>query len=230
MSARSDILSGKFRGSTAGAEAARKAGGTGALAELFGSFVGYANATWRYAAQPGGLTAQSLLDGDGQKDVACGTLREAFKTMVRDDLGVSAMNADINEYFLTKPDLKCFDDRVKGNVGNFGSGTYNLACHFSTHYFVQAEGRYLDPCLMAAYSSNDGPIAHRTKPIQGVAGALRKSGTGRTMVILRLVQRAVPGFGSVWEILTPAECKKALSSKDLDALRNDTDIKAGKLL
>ncbi|HEX9564923.1 MAG TPA: hypothetical protein VF981_13160 [Gemmatimonadaceae bacterium] len=229
MSARKDILDGKFRNSPAGSEALRKAGG-GTLAEHFASFVGYANATWHYAAQPGGLTATSLLDGDGQQNVACGTLREAFKIILRDDLGIGVANADINEYFLTKPGLQCFDPRVKGNVGNFGRGTFDVACHFSTHYFVQAEGKYLDPCLMSVYSSVNGPIAHRTRPIQGSAGSLRKAGTGLALVILRLQQRQVPGFGSVWEILLPAECKKAVAAKDLQALKNDPDIKAGKLL
>lgn len=64
MSARADILAGKFKTSPAAMAALRAAGGSGPAAELFSSFVGYANSTWSYAAQPGGLTAKNLLDGD----------------------------------------------------------------------------------------------------------------------------------------------------------------------
>jgi hypothetical protein len=231
MSARADILSGKFKGTPVAADALRKAGGTGADAELFASFVGYANATWSYAAQPGGQTAQALLDGDGAKNVACGTLREAFKLMLREDLNLpDVANADINEYFLTKPDLQCFDPKVKGNVGNHGKNSFELACHFSTHYFVRTGGKYLDPCLMSAYTSTDGPIAHRTKLVVNSVG-VRKAGTGAALVILHLLTgRSVPGFGSVWEILLPSECKTTLTAAELAALKNDPDVKAAKLL
>lgn len=233
MSARDDILSGKFKTSPAGAEALRKAGGTGAEAELFASYVGYANAMWSYAAQPGAQKAQDLLDGDGTKSVACGTLREAFKLMLRDDLRLTDVaNADINEYFLTKPDLKCFDAKVTGNVGNHGKTSFNLACHFSTHYFVRAGTTYYDPCLMSVYTSTDGPIGQRTRLVANTGGGgLRKAGTGKALVLLHLLTgRTVPGFGSVWEILTPAECAGVLAPNELQGLKNDPDIKAGKLL
>jgi hypothetical protein len=100
--------------------------------ELFAGFVGYASAHWSYAAQSGAQKAPDLLDGEGTKMVACGTQREALKIIMRDDLKLTARNADINERFLTKPSLQCFDAKVKGNVGNHGSTTFDLACHFST--------------------------------------------------------------------------------------------------
>ena len=232
MSARADILNGKFKDGPAGQEALRKAGGLGAEAELFASFVGYAAATWSYAAQPGGSTAANLLAGDGAKNVACGTVREALKLMMREDLKLPAVvNADINEYFLTKPDLNCFDAKVKGNVGNHGKPSFDLACHFSTHYFVRSGTKFYDPCLMAVYTHERGPIAHTTKVVAGSAGALRKAGTGRSLIVLHLLQgRTVPGFGSVWEILLPAECRKALSANELAGLKNDPEVKAAKLL
>jgi hypothetical protein len=231
MSAREDILSGKFQKSPAGQLAHTKAGGTGAVADLFASFVGYANATWNYAAQAGGQTAQGLLDGDGKKSAACGTVREALKTLLRDDLHLTDVkNEDINEYFLTKPGLECFDSQVKGNVGNHGKMTFDLACHFSTHYFVSTGGKHYDPCLMAVYTSQDGPIAHRTKVIKDTEGALRKAGTGRSLLILNLLRgRAVPGFGSVWEILLPSECKAVLPRNQFESLKNDQDVKNARL-
>lgn len=232
MSARQDILDGKFKDSPAGKAALRAAGGTGAAADLFAGFVGYAGANWHYSAQSGAQTAPALLAGDGTKNVACGTLREALKIMMREDLKLTAANADINEYFLTKPGLECFDPKVKGNVGNLGATAFNLACHFSTHYFVESGGKFYDACLTAVYNNKDGPIAHRTRLIIGSTN-LRKAGTGLALVILKqLMGRTVPGFGTVWEILTPAECKRAgvLSAQDLQALKNDPDVKAGKLL
>jgi molybdopterin biosynthesis enzyme MoaB len=44
--------------------------------------------------------------------------------------------------------------------------------------------------------------------------------------------RTVPGFGEVWEMLTPVECKchAVLSAQQLQALKSDLDIMAGKLL
>jgi hypothetical protein len=142
MSARQEILNGKFKESPSGLEALRAASGSGAMAELFAGFVGYAGAHWSYAAQSGAQKAPDLLDGDGSKNVACGTLREALKIMMREDLALTVRNADINERFLTKPSLRCFDSKVKGNVGNHGSTTFDLACHFSTHYFVETGGKY----------------------------------------------------------------------------------------
>jgi hypothetical protein len=232
MSARADILSGKFQKSPAGAGAHAKAGGKGPVADLFASFVGYANATWSYAAQPGGQTAQGLLDGEGTKSVACGTVREALKIMLREDLQLADVkNEDINEYFLTKPGLECFDNKVKGNVGNHGKATFDLACHFSTHYFVSTGGKHYDPCLMSVYTTQDGPIGHRTKLVQNSEGALRKAGSGKSLLILNLLRgRAVPGFGSVWELLVPSECKSALPGNLFAALKNDPDVKSAGLL
>jgi hypothetical protein len=233
MTARQDILAGKFKASPAATTALAQAGGTagGATAELFANFVGYANATWSYAAQPGAQTAPALLDGDGAKSIACGTIREALKLMLREDLNLTDVkNADINGYFLTRSGLQCFDPKVKGNVGNHGKPTFDLACHFSTHYFLQTGGKFFDPCLMAVYAKEDGPISHRTKVIGSMEG-LRKAGTGRALLLLRLLRgRTVPGFGSVWEVLTPAECKTVLSATELQTLKNDQDVKDSKLL
>jgi hypothetical protein len=231
MSARQEILNGKFKDTPTGKAALRAAGGAVATADLFAGFVGYASENWNYSAQSGAQTAPSLLSGDGTKNVACGTLREALKIMMREDLKLAATNADINEYFLTKPGLECFDSNVKGNVGNFGATTFNLACHFSTHYFVESGGKFYDACLTAVYSNKDGPIAHRTRLVMGSSN-LRKAGTGRALVILKqMLGRTLPGFGTVWEILTPAECKQpgVLSAQDLKALKNDPDVKASKL-
>jgi len=232
MSARQDILNGKFKDSATAKAALRAAGGTGGTAELFASFVGYAAENWNYSAQSGAQTAAGLLAGEGTKNVACGTLREALKIMMREDLSLTAVNTDINEYFLTKHGLTCFDPKVKGNVGNHGENKFDLACHFSTHYFVETGGKYYDACLTAVYGSPDGPIGHRTRLVMGSIN-LRKAGTGPSFVVFRQIPgRTVPGFGTVWEILTPAECKKSgvLSATDLQALKNDPDVKVGKLL
>ena len=232
MSARQDILDGKYKTSPSGVAAARAAGGAGAMADLFAGFVGYASAHWSYAAQSGAQKAPDLLDGEGTKMVACGTLREALKIIMRDDLKLTARNADINERFLTKPSLQCFDAKVKGNVGNHGSATFDLACHFSTHYFVETEGKFYDPCLMAVYAMSDGPIAHKTSLIKN-SNNLRKAGKGRSLVILKLLPgRTVPGFGEVWELLVPEECKRkgVLTPQDFQALKSDPDVVAGQLL
>ena len=232
MSARQDILSGKFKDSLAGTSALRAAGGAGATAELFAGFVGYAAANWSYAAQSGAQKAPDLLADEGAKFVACGTLREAFKIMLREDLNLTVANTDINDRFLTKPSLSCFDSKVKGNVGNRGSPTFEAACHFSSHYFVETGGKYYDPCLMAVYTSPSGPIAHKTSLVKN-SNNLRKVGTGKSLYILRILPgRSVPGFGEVWEILTIAECKgrSVLSAQDLQALKVDPEIMAAKLL
>ena len=116
-----------------------------------------------------------------------------------------------------------------GNVGNHGKATYDVACHFSTHYFVEAGNDFFDPCLMAVYKSIDGPIGHKTRLVLG--SPLRKAGTGKALVILNLLPgRSTPGFGEVWEILLPAEWKTVLKREELQALKNDPDVKAAKLL
>jgi len=209
VSAREDIIAGTCRNNPAARTAFRAAGGNGQVAELFRNFVGYASANWKYSAQSGAQTAKNLLDGIGKKSVACGTLREAFKIMVREDLKLTAKNADINERFLAKPHLRCFDPLVKGNVGNYGKETFNLACLFTSHYFVQVAGKFYDPCLMAVYTSLEEPIAHRARSIIGTKNPhIRVVGTGKALVLLKPVLKAVPGFGSVWLILLPKDVKK----------------------
>ncbi|VAW76496.1 hypothetical protein MNBD_GAMMA15-1622 [hydrothermal vent metagenome] len=235
MSARKDIIDGKFKNNTAAKAALRAAGGNGPLAVLFGNFVGYANVNWKYSAQSGAQTAKNLLDGTGKKNVACGTLREAFKIMIREDLKLVAKNADVNGYFLTKPDLKCFDPSVKGNVGNQGKQTFDLACHFSAHYFVQVAGKFYDPCLMAVYTSLEGPIAHRTSMIKGTYPYVRMAGDGKALVLLQhLPGKAVSGFQSVWRILLPKDLKKKgaeLVSKDnLKLIKKNQRVKNSRLL
>lgn len=231
MSARADILAGKFAKSPAGSAALTKAGGVGPVATLFAGFVGYANATWSYSAQSGGQTAANALSGDGPKSLACGTIREALKLMLREDLGLTDVaNADINEYFITKPGLECFDPKVKGNLGNHGSQNFGLGCHFSTHYFLSTGGKFYDPCLMAVYSGERQPIGETTKLVTGCPGGLRSAGTGKDLIILHLLAgRSLPGFGSVWEILTPKECKTALAKNELAWVMNDFTVKASKV-
>ena len=231
MSARQEILNGTFKNTATGKAAFHAAGGSGPMADLFAGFVGYAGENWNYAAQPGAQTAPALLGGDGPKTVACGTLREALKIMIREDLKLTATNTDINEYFISKPGLHCFDSKVKGNVGNHGSPSFDLSCLFSTHYFVETGGKFYDACLTAVYTHRDGPIAHRTPLIIG-SNHLRKAGKGRSLVVFKQITgRTVPGFGSVWEILTLDECKRpgVLSPKDFQAVKNDPDVKASRL-
>lgn len=201
------------------------------MADLFAGFVGYAGAHWTYSAQSGAQKAPDLLAGEGAKNVACGTLREALKIMMREDLQLTVRNTDINDRFLTKPSLQCFDAKVKGNVGNHGSMTFDLACHFSTHYFVETDGKFYDPCLMAVYATSDGPVAHKTSLIKN--SNMRKAGKGRSLLILKLLPgRIVPGFGEVWEILVPEECKRkgVLTAQEFQAVKSDPDVVAGQLL
>lgn len=217
MTARADILTFKHDIPKLKAEAAIAR----TLADkLFENFVAYAAANWDYAAQPGGQTADSALSGTGRKALACGTIREALKKMFREDIGCAdAKNADLNEYFITKPDLKCFDPKVKGNLGNRGSATFNLGCHFSSHFFLESGGKFYDACLSTTYASATGPIFHKTRQVgtltETVPG-LRFAGVGKSTIVLRLIPgRAVPGFGSVWEILTLDETKRLLNGTDL---------------
>jgi hypothetical protein len=65
---------------------------------------------------------------------------------------------------------------------------------------------------MAVYSNGEGPIAHKTSLIKN-SNNLRKAGSGKSLVILKLLPgRTVHGFGEVWEILLPAECKRKRSA------------------
>lgn len=233
MSAREEILAGTYKDTAAGVAALRAAGGTSDVDKLFASFVGYASVHWNYAAQSGKQTAEDLLDGEGTKNVACGTLRSALIILLR-DMQLKVNVVDLNDRFLSKPSLSCFDPKVKGNVGDYGSAIFDAACHFSSHYFLETGGKYYDPCLMATYSNSNGPIGHKTSLVLNSGPDwLRKVGSGRSFYILKLVPaKTVPGFGEVWHMLTPAECKIAgvLTAKQMQAVKADPDVMAGKLL
>lgn len=230
MSARDDIIAGKFKDSLEWKVALHAAGGTGggATATLFANFVGYASASWDYAAK--GNTAKDILTGDGRKFVACGTLREMLMLLFREELNLT-VSPQQESHFLCKPSLRCFDSKVKGNVGDHGKPTFDVATRFNEHYFCETGGRFYDPCLMAVYQSKEGPVGQRLKPINGGAGELYKAGTGKALVILHLLRnRPVPGFDSVWEILLPAECKKVLDQRNLQAVKDDLDVKVSGLI
>jgi hypothetical protein len=197
---------------------------------LFENFLQYASANWNYSAQSGKQTAADLLSGTGSKNVACGTLREAFKLLIRNELNLQAENQDINGYFISKPTLKCFDNKVTGNIANPGSGFFNLGCHFSTHYFVKSEGKYYDPCLSTTYSSATEPILITTNLVMAfTGGSLRYGGTGKSTVILRLIPgKTVPGFGSTWELFSLAKdnLSKKLTTKEYAALKATPALKS----
>lgn len=61
MTAHDDIIAGKFKDSLEWKEALHAAGGAGggATATLFANFVGYASASWDYAAKGGPLASAS---------------------------------------------------------------------------------------------------------------------------------------------------------------------------
>lgn len=204
--------------------------------KLFDNFIGYAGAHWKYAAQQGAQTAEDALAGDGAKTLACATIRKALKIMLNDVLATPSNNVDINEYFVTRPGLKCFDPLVTGNLGNHGSGIFNLGCHFSTHYFLSCNGKYYDPCLTSVYTSAEGPVMWKTSVVKGEklgspsVPSLRRAGTGMTLTFLhQLAGRVVPGFGTVWEVLRPQELKGALSKPDYAIAITDPVVKVAGL-
>jgi hypothetical protein len=245
MSARDDILSAKYQDHPAAREAKHAAIGCDeTLATLFANFVGYAAANWDYVAQPGSMTALDLLNGNGRKSPACGTLREAMMILVKDELGLTASPAAQNNAFLVRPGLNCFDPKVKGNVGVKGANTpqaYTKGCVFSKHFFLKVGNKFFDPCMKAVYSSEDGPVGGKLETVNKPIGLGRMNppmctvGTGRMLVVLMnenysAKKTIVPGFGSTWIILTPKECKDVLDSDGWKKFKSDRVIKASGLL
>jgi hypothetical protein len=246
MSARADILSGEFKDTPAAQQAKRAASsGDVDLAELFTNFVGYAAANWDYVAQPGRMTADQLLDGDGRKSPACGTLREALMTLIKEELNIDDVGpASVESPFLVKTGLECFDPKVKGNVGNYGArgpNEYGVGCVFSKHYFLRSKGKYYDPCMKSVYTVESGPVAGKLETINKPMGLGHKNppmctvGNGRSLIILlnenySLQKTTVPGFGATWAILLPKECEDILDKDGWKLFQKDNVVKASGLL
>ena len=246
MSARADILSGKFKDAPAAQQAKRAAAsGDADLAELFANFVGYAAANWDYVAQPGKMTADQLLEGAGRKNPACGTLREALIDLIKDELKINDVGvASVESSFLVKTGLECFDSKVKGNVGNKGANSvndYSVGCVFSKHYFLRSKGKYYDPCMKSVYTAENGPVAGMLETINKPIGLGRKNppmctvGNGRSLIVLMnenysLNKTTVPGFGATWVILVPKECKDVLDNEGWKLFQKDNLVKASGLL
>jgi len=200
---------------------------------LFENFVGYASKNWDYVTQSGSVTADTLLSGTGRIGVDCGKLRTALEKMLVEDLGLREVsNVDLDSrnhsgHFIAKFDLHCFDSKVRGNVGNLGSATFNLACFFTTHYFLKCGPKYYDACLSTTYNGEQEPIFQKTKIVGTAYKTLpnvRWGGAGRAAIILRSKQQAVPGFGSVWEIIKLDEVKRAFSREELTVIRSTPDL------
>lgn len=207
---------------------------TGAISEdkmdtLFICFVHYAGRNWNYVAQSGAITPAQLLDGSGPKGVDCGKLRGALKILIQEQWGEgSATNADINDNFITKPGLKCFDPKVSGNICLVGSMLFNMGCHFSTHYFINACGKYYDACLQAMYQTLEEPIRIKTKPVMLGLRVGGGPGTGSPCFVIRSVPKPVPGFGSYWEFIMFQDLAKKLTKEQLAAAKkNDVLKRAG---
>ena len=241
MSARADILSGKFKDTPAAQQAKRAAtSGDAELAELFAKFVGYAAANWDYVAQPGQMTANQLLEGEGRKSPACGTLREALIALIKDELEINDVGtASVESSFLVKTGLECFDPKVKGNVGNYGArgpNDYKVGCVFSKHYFLRSKGKFYDPCMKSVYTAENGPVAGMLEQINKPIGLGRKNppmftvGNGRSLIVLMnenysLNKTTVPGFGATWVILLPKECQDVLDKDGWKLFKQDQRVK-----
>ena len=187
---------------------------------LFENFLQYASANWTYSATSGKQTAPDLLAGSGAKTVACGTLREALKILIREQLKLEAKNASQNR-FISRPNLKCFDSKVTGNMGKPGSNDFSLGCFWSEHYFLESGGKFYDPCLSAIYAREDGPILARTTNVPN-ATHIVYAGFGRSTILMRsLPNRTAPGFGGVWEVfpIDKNEIKKLLNAKEYAAVK-----------
>ncbi|TDU28662.1 hypothetical protein DFR24_3037 [Panacagrimonas perspica] len=231
MTARADILGNKH--DILKLKADKKTGAVELSDKLFENFVMYAKANWLYQAQPGAQKAADALAATGPATLACGTIREALKLMLREDLEQTAVNEDINSYFLTKPGLKCYDARVTGNLFDETGAGNALACHFSTHYFIKCNGKWYDPCLTAQYFTREGPVQAYTEKVGPTSAnsiaSLRKAGTGPALMVFKLEPgRSVPGFGSVWKLIRKNELKAAVTQLDLVKAKADPDLKAAK--
>ena len=196
---------------------------------LFENFMLYATANWNYAASG---TTGDLLATTGPKTVACDNLATAFASLIKIADDKLKPERSSKNWFITRPELKCFDTKVKGNMGNPGAlvaANFNLGCHFSAHYFVKCGDKYYDPCLASTYGSEDGPVSMQTRIVQN-SDNLRFAGTGRTIILLKPKQMVIPGFSSVFEILSiyKDNLKKILSTKDYEAAKkNQTLVAAG---
>ncbi len=209
---------------------------------LFANFVGYAAANWTYETSSKSSTSEGILnDKEGAKAiVACATIGGAFKKLVEEYAPKYATsNESLNSSngkarFLVKPGLKCFDQRVIGNVGNHGAKSpqqFGVATYFPEHYFVKVGSKYYDPCLMATYMTLDGPILQHTKNISlGPRNPpLMKVGSGRQLMFLQYQQTSpLPGFSGRYFLLTPKECKGLLDADGVAMLKKDQDVMAGR--
>ena len=216
MSAQSEILQNKHD-----ILKLKEAGGNADLVGLlFENFLLYAVENWNYAANAGKQTARDLLDGSGGKTVACGTLRDALKILVREQLKLEA--SDVRQpRFISRQNLKCFDNRVTGNMGNPGSNDFSLGCYWSEHFFLESGGKYYDPCLAAKYSRENGPVLVAMKHIPN-ATHMVYGGFGRDTILMRsLPNRTSPGFGGVWEVIPIDKSKitKLLNPKEYAAVK-----------
>ena len=205
---------------------------------LFANFVAYAAANWTYNATSD-ATAAGLLNGQGGKKPACATIAVAFRLLVNMKVPNQVCSEEKLEggdgRFLTKPELKCFDRRVIGNVGKYGAKAdhqFGEGTYFSSHYFAKVGQRFYDPCLMTTYQNRREPIWKQSKNFLAGLGyknpALIKIGVGKDLIILMNdTSKQVPGFGSTWQKLLPKECKKVLDSAGFELFKKDQDIKAG---
>ncbi|GDX53270.1 hypothetical protein LBMAG27_23170 [Bacteroidota bacterium] len=142
-----------------------------------------------------------------------------------------AADANLYDRFISKPNYKCFDTKVVGNMANPGSTNFNLGCFFSGHFFVECENKFYDPCLSTIYSSKEEPILYKASTINTGAVPMYAFGSGKTVIILRqLLGTVVPGFETTFEVLSPFkdDLKKKLTAQQYaGALQNRVLMAAG---
>ena len=187
---------------------------------LFENFMQYASANWSYSASAPGQTVADLLSTSGGKTVACDTLAGAFTRLIKEADEKLIPEGKSKNWFITRPDLKCFDGKVTGNMGNPDAVIYNLGCHFSAHFFTKFGDKFYDPCLSTTYTKEDGAVLMETRLVAGTNN-LRYAGIGRTVILLKPKQKVIPGFGSVVVVLSiyKDDIKKWLDKGEYEAVK-----------
>jgi hypothetical protein len=135
------------------------------LTKLMAAFWNFGRSRWRWTTNSPAIAGSGGLVKGQASHCACATFNDNLKFLAERVCGVNGIyRQDLNERFLTVPGGVCIDRNWTGNVRTTSQNYAQMKCFmFSTHYWLELNGRHYDACYNNTFTNREQIIWTRTQ-------------------------------------------------------------------